>query len=33
MDDKRRELQAEILRVTRERDILKKALGILDNSD
>lgn len=33
LDDKLRELQAELLRVTRERDILKKALGILGRTD
>lgn len=33
LDDKLQELQTELLRVTRERDILKKALGILGRTD
>jgi transposase-like protein len=33
MDTRLRELQAQLHRVERERDILKKALGILGRSD
>ncbi len=33
MDEKLRELKAELQRVERERDILKKALGILGRNE
>jgi transposase len=33
LDDRLRQLEAELLRVTRERDILKKALAIFGRSE
>jgi transposase len=33
LDDRVRELEAELLRVTRERDILKKALAIFGRNE